>query len=60
MTDLCCENFKYLKKEMEEDTKTQNISYAHELIELVLFDHLPICRFSTLQIKFTMTFTEKE
>lgn len=48
MMDLYSENFKYL---MKEDTKTQNISYAQELIELIWFDHLPICRFNAIPIK---------
>lgn len=51
MTDLYSENFKYLRKETEEDIKTQNVSYAHELIELVWLNHLPICRFNAIPIK---------
>lgn len=51
MMNLYSENFKYLKKQTEEDTRTQNISSAHELIELIWLDHLPISRFSAIPIK---------
>lgn len=51
MMNLYSENFKYLKKQTEEDTRTQHISSAHELTELIWLDHLPISRFSAIPIK---------